>query len=895
MSILSKILFPSAVVSLALAGTLMHTSPVQRSFVVPEVSVDTVIYHNDGFKRFRRGVMEDIALSDSLLAALGSYGTAEELEDTVHRLSARDTIFAPDSLRLIDPFRYKYYVALLDSLTHVQVRDSLRESERSLKAAGDTLSARIDSMTWRKLDSLYARDSVIRVKEAFERWYNGLSKEERKKYDYEQKIKRKLHETDSLKAVKEEKQAVRDSIRENTPRILETFALPDSLYYKRILSWNIDPDVQRLSVHVPDTSYNHYFYDFAFRRKDVQSSWLGVAGSPVQPYNYFERTGTSGLDWYTPYESWTFTHRTIPMYNTKTPYTELAYWGTLLANDDKASDNIHIFTTQNILPELNLSLLYDRWGGGGMLDNESTANKTFFLAGNYIGKKYMMHTGFISNTVMHEENGGIIDPYWIRDTSVDARDINVNLTKASSETKRKTVFLDQQYRIPFTFIEKLRHRGDSTFTMAADTMIRDVTTAFIGHSSEYSTYSRTYADVLDARGRAFYNNVANYSNTASADTIRMAELDNKVFVRLQPWSEHAFVSKIDVGIGDRIRTFADSAGTMIKTRQNSLYAYAGAEGRLMDFFSWDAKGQLAFGGYNAGDLNLEANAFLTFYPFRRARRSPLSLSGHFETSLTEPDHYQQSLWLNHFNWDNDFAKSSVSKIRGRLDIPHWGLRADVGYALLSNNLYYDTLGVIRQNADPMSVISATLRKDFAFGPVHLENSVLLQFSSDQEVLPLPTAAANLRWYLQFVLQRDEARNNVLTVQIGANAFYNTAWYAPAWNPELGVFHNQNESRYTNGPVIDAFVNMQWKRACIFIKMENVGMGWPMDRADYFTAHNYIGTQRAIKFGLFWPFYVQPGKNKPGTSDGTAAGGAGARSGAGGPRGRNTAGTRQLSR
>ena len=198
MSILSKILFPSAVVSLALAGALVHTSPVQRSFVVPEVSVDTVIYRNDGFKRFRRGVMEDIALSDSLLAALGSYGNAEELEDTVHRLSARDTIFAPDSLRLIDPFRYKYYVALLDSLTHVQVRDSLRESERSLKAAGDTLSARIDSMTWRKLDSLYARDSVIRVKEAFERWYNGLSKEERKKYDYEKMLPHYLAEPCAL-------------------------------------------------------------------------------------------------------------------------------------------------------------------------------------------------------------------------------------------------------------------------------------------------------------------------------------------------------------------------------------------------------------------------------------------------------------------------------------------------------------------------------------------------------------------------------------------------------------------------------------------------------------------------------------------------------------------------
>ena len=34
--------------------------------------------------------------------------------DTTPHLTARDTIFPPDSLRDIDPFRYKYYVAILD-------------------------------------------------------------------------------------------------------------------------------------------------------------------------------------------------------------------------------------------------------------------------------------------------------------------------------------------------------------------------------------------------------------------------------------------------------------------------------------------------------------------------------------------------------------------------------------------------------------------------------------------------------------------------------------------------------------------------------------------------------------------------------------------------------------
>ena len=89
-----------------------------------------------------------------------------------------------------------------------------------------------------------------------------------------------------------------------------------------------------------------------------------------------------------------------------------------------------------------------------------------------------------------------------------------------------------------------------------------------------------------------------------------------------------------------------------------------------------------------------------------------------------------------------------------------------------------------------------------------------------------------------------------------------------------MFHNQTKVRYENGPIIDLFVNAQWKRACIFIKIENAAMRW-FDTADYFTAHHFINTQRVVKFGLFWPFYVQPG-----TSSGAQSTGGGSRGGSG---------------
>lgn len=867
---LSKMWFPAAAVSLAVAGIVTATDPVESTFVFEEAPVqvcDTVKYPVSAYKLRRRGNFADESLPDSVLRKLGITLTFEE-DDTLPRLTARDTVKVPDSLKETDPFRYKYYVAIIDSLIHRIVSDSLKASYSALMAAEDTVHARLDSADRYLLDSLYYRDSTIRAREAFLAWYNSLSKEERKKYDFEQKMKRKRELTDSLKKIKDAKQDVRDSIRENTPRVLSSFAIPDSLQYKRIITWTVDPDFHDVKARVPDTTYNHFFYDYAFRREDVNSTWLGVAGSAVQPYNYFRRKTSDVPEFYSSYEPWSFSVKSFRMYNTKTPYTELAYWGTLLADDAKESDNLHIFTTQNIFPEWNYSILYERWGGGGMLDNETVKNKTFAVGSNYLGKRYLMHAGYISNTVSQKENGGLVNVADVRDTTIDAREMNVALGKAESAIRRRTVFIDQQYRIPFTFINDLRAKKDSTFNKD-EVSDENITTAFIGHSLEYSSYGRKYTDAIsDDEGKAFYNNAFIYNPSASDDSLGYRELDNKLFIRLQPWASDAAVSKLDVGIGDKVQTWFDSTSTGNRFRGNSVYAYAGANGRLFRNMTWDARGHMYVGGYHAGDFDLAANAAYRLYPFRKARKSPVSIAASFETSLRDPDYYQRKVYSNHFAWDTTFSKTSVSKLSGRIDIPYWKLSGELGYALLANNIYYDTLGLVRQNTSAMSVLSASLRKDFVIGNIlHLDNRLLFQLSSNETALPLPRLALNAKYFIQFVVQRNDAGEKVLEMQIGANAFYNTAWYSPAWNPNLGVFHNQQRTKYENGPIVDLFINAQWKRACIFVKWENANMGWPMDKADYFTAHHYINTQREIKIGIFWPFYTQPGSGRSSSSGG----------------------------
>lgn len=822
-------------------------------------------------------------------------------------LTARDTIKVPDSLKETDPFFYKYYIAVKDSLTRVQVRDSLM-------AAGDTLELL-------KLDSLYIKDSTETAQAEYDAWYASLSRKERKKEDARKKLPILMAKANAKIARKDSIKAYKDSVISATPRILETFAIPDSMQYKRIIMWEQDRYFGEVDLQEIDTTYNTHFTEYPFMNKDVDASWLGVSGSPVQYFNFFKRSEEDNAIFYSAYTPYTYSAETLPQYNTKTPFTELAYWGTLFSTKEKEESNIKILTTQNITPALNFTLGYQRFGGRGMLRREDTDNRTAVIAANYLGKKYLMHAGFIYNRIIKSDNGGLIDSYQIRDTLVDAREIDVYLKDAGTNIKRNTVYLDQKYRIPFDFINRIKENkeakrqaavrdsvmaaGDSleiaafleqvkadsvaravadSLALAADTLgvgvHEDITTAFIGHSSEYSVFRKSYNDVIsDNYGRDFYHDRFYLNPSKSADSLRVMRLDNRVFLSLQPWSADAIVSRIDVGLGDKLASYysfspVDYLEGSRNVLQNSVYLYAGANGQYDKYLQWDAFGKYNFAGFGMNDFEIDGNLTFSAYPFRRAKNSPLTLKAHFETSLKEPDYYQQNLFTNHYKWENDFSKISTTKVEGSLSIPRWKLDASVGYALLSNNIYYDTLGIVRQNTKPMSVLTASLRKDFTLWKFHFDNQALLQFSSDPDVMPLPLLALNLRYYFQL-----DVVKNVMQMQIGLNGRFTTKWYAPAYNPVLGVFHNQNAEKYGNSPVVDAFVNVQWKRACIFVKVMNVNMGWPFEQADYFTAAGYIGTQRVFKIGISWPFYVQPGRsNATGPAGSARSGSGGAASG-----------------
>ena len=633
----------------------------------------------------------------------------------------------------------------------------------------------------------------------------------------------------------------RDSVRLATPRILDSYIIPDSLHYRRMLTWTHEQDFNNITLTEIDTSFQYRFNDYPFLLNDVNGTYLGTIGSAMQYHNYFKREKLYVFPQFEPYLGYFHTPENMPQYNTKSAYTELAYWGTPLATQQLEESCVKILTTQNITPALNLSFLYRQYGSKGMLKNEATNNRSYAIGINYLGKKYLLNAGFISQTVIRSENGGLQDSFWIRDTIVDAKSIEVNLQDADNLLKRRTAYLTHTYTIPMNFFRK----KDSL-------SVGEGTVAYIGHSAEYSRYGKIYSDKIaenDIRGRNFYLNQFYLNNTSSRDSLGTERFENKAFIRLQPFAHDAVLSKIDGGIGYQmlsIYSFDPShyLSGNISERHNNLYVYAGVSGQYRKYLYWNADGKYTFAGHNLNDLDIGGKIRLSFYPIEDG----IHITGCLRTTLTEPHPFHQKIYTNHHKWQNDFTKISDSRVEASLDIPKWQTHAKFGYALVSGLIYYDTLSIVRQTNN-VSVISASLEQNIRLWILHLDNRALFQMTSDDDALPLPKFSLNLKYYIEFNVVKD-----VMRMQIGLNALFHTKYYVQSYSPDLGVFHNQQKELIGGTPYFDAFVNVQWKNVTLFVKYTNTFKGWP--QADYFSAYNYLRPERGFKLGIWWPFYIR---------------------------------------
>jgi len=157
---------------------------------------------------------------------------------------------------------------------------------------------------------------------------------------------------------------------------------------------------------------------------------------------------------------------------------------------------------------------------------------------------------------------------------------------------------------------------------------------------------------------------------------------------------------------------------------------------------------------------------------------------------------------------------------------------------------------VKQNSGNIQVFSAKLKQDFKFGILHLDNEVVYQKSSNNNILPLPELVLYHNLYIRAGLAK-----KVLTVELGADVRYFTQYYAPDYAPAIGQFYLQNkDTRYKLGgyPLVNGYINLHLKRTRFFVMMYNLVQG--TGERSYFFAPHYPLNPRGLKLGISWNFF-----------------------------------------
>lgn len=624
-------------------------------------------------------------------------------------------------------------------------------------------------------------------------------------------------------------------VKKEKPDTLRYFILGD--WHKNTVSfaWNVNPYFNTIGrVSINDTLPNDVRTEYPYFKQDVGATFTVASGGAAMPHDFFKRNVNQDYRFFEPYDVYMFTPDNIPFYNTKRPFTVLSYQlsGSRLTEES----NIRVVHTQNITPEWNAGILYQRYGTRGQYQNEETDNKAFAIFTDYAGERYMAHAAYMFNNISNEENGGIQRDTDVTDTIIDSEEMDVNLMKARNKLKKHTFFFSHSLGIPLYIFKK----KDTTHNdFSKETLI------YFGNSLEYTTYQRRYTDTYN-NGETYYDNWY-YNASESRDSSRTTIFDGKLFMRLQPWAADAIISNISGGVGYQNQKYYyfDPSQYIEGTKSESesyLYLYGNASGKFNKYFEWDAFTRYYITGKT--DFLIDGNARLSLFPIKEG----IHLKGRFLFHYYEPNYFTQNYYSNHVKWTNDFEKTTRSQFEVSLDIPQWDLEVGVKQALIKNYIYNDIDALPKQYSDNLNVTSIYAKKNFKFGIVRLDNEVLVQLSGNDDVLPLPKLSARATWYIQASLVK-----GVLTGQFGFDTRYNSSYYIPAYNPAAGDFHVQNEKKVGGFPYVEAFANFKWKRTTIFAKYTNIlkdSFG-----SEYFSALHYPRNNAMLfRLGITWHFF-----------------------------------------
>jgi hypothetical protein len=513
----------------------------------------------------------------------------------------------------------------------------------------------------------------------------------------------------------------------------------------------------------------------------------------------------------------------IKYYSVPTPLTDL-YFKTVM----EQGQSLDAFLTINTKPNLNFSIAYKGLRSLGKYVNFLSSSGNFRFTSSYFtkDKRYILNAHFTGQDISNQENGGIINTsdFESGDDNFKERDrLEVYFEDATSLLKGNRFFVDHSFKL-----NKL-NPNSLVFTHQ--------------FSQEYKFFEFTQSAANTRFGSSFSNRINNKT--------RYNNLYNKLGIAYKTKS----YGDLEFFIEDNNYNYYynsvvyDSFGNI--SVPNSISEKVNMIGGNYTYFANKliAKLSVSQAISDQGISNIEANAKYKLnddYQFEFNYQKLNSLPNLNYTLY-------QSSYVD-YNWFNNFKTEKLNQFTFSANTKWINLSAQ--YKVLNDHLFFDnttnniaTLIVKPVQYDKtINYFSVKANKEIKFWKFALDNTILYQ-AIDQvdDVVNVPQLTTrNTLYFSEYVFKK------AMFLQTGVTFQYFTEYYANDYNPLIGEFYVQNETKIGGFPMFDFFINARVRQTRIFLKAEHFNSAWTGN--NFYAAPNYPYQDFIVRFGLVWNFF-----------------------------------------
>lgn len=615
----------------------------------------------------------------------------------------------------------------------------------------------------------------------------------------------------------------------------------DSIVVQNVRNWTLGGQGTRIDSIPVDTAFYRINNYNSVTRKYPHVFYLSNKGTAYHSYSLVDQYYCDDFLFVSNLSLYFRNPDDIEFFNTQTPYTNIQYY--YATPKRRSEENISVLHTQNVTKNWNVGLNYALSSSVGRYDASQADYRNFRLFSSYQGERYSIHGAVIYNKSFNYENGGIVkDSDVIKNNdALEPENIPVYFRTALNKT--------ENYRAYFT-----QSLGVGSLKFMSSDSLTQIPLATIFLTTDVNQYDRTYQIDNDELKYSFYDQY-NVDSLSTRDSTRYSSINNTFQIKFNEEANSLLRFGVRGFIGNSIETFLLQSPNVVTSSKDTITYYksdsevlvstfVGGEvfKNLGDNFWWRGGAKFFLQGYKLGDLQVHASADSRFNILDEV--AGVFADGTFE--FKSPNYYHNNYFSNHFSWSNDFRKQKIMRANIGIKVPTRDFKLTAHANVFGDGIYWNESNMPVQSSDVVLTYGASLYKHFKLWNLHSVDDVLVQYSSNQNITPLPTFSIYSSNYYQPKLFK------VLTLQLGFDVKYHTAYFAPKYNPALGTFGIQHDRKIGDFPFITPFLNAHIKRFNFYIQYEFVNAGWPS--YDYFSTVGYPNNPGTLKYGVTWNFY-----------------------------------------